>query len=150
MRTRTALAAAAVLLAAAGSMTPALAGPTGGATKGSWTFTATPNPTGDTPSQAGGTGKCAPAGGVGRATQEFTVPGPGTLDVALNNKADWSGDIRTKSDGEVLSDSDGSGPTDAEAMSANFKKKTVVIVGACNLEGEPSVTATYVFTPKKK
>ncbi len=150
MHARAVLATAAVVLAAAGSVTPALAGPTGGVVKGSWTFTATPNPTGDAPAPAG-SGKCAPAGGVGRATQEFTVPGPGTLDVALNNKLDWSGDIRTKADGEVLTDSDGSStPADAEALSASFKKKTVVIVGACNLEGEPSITATYVFTPKKK
>jgi hypothetical protein len=150
MRFRTALAITTAMLAAAGSMTPALAGPTGGVVKGSWTFTATPNPTGDAPAPAG-KGKCDPAGGVGRATQEFTVPGPGSLEGALNNQLDWSGDIRTKADGEVLADADGSGtPMDPEAMTATFKKKTVVIVGACNLEGEPSITATYTFTPKKK
>jgi hypothetical protein len=32
----------------------------------------------------------------------------------------------------------------------SFKKKTTVVMGACNLEGEPSVTVTYTFTPKKK
>jgi hypothetical protein len=147
MRARTALAAAVALLAAGGSLSPALAGPAAGPVKGSWTFTATPNPTGDNP--AGG-GKCNPTGPVGRATQEFTVPGPGTLDVSLNNVGDWSGDIRTKSDDEVQGDADGSGPNDVEHMSATFKKKTAVVVGACNLEGEPSITATYVFTPKKK
>ena len=148
MRTRTALTAAVALLAAGSSLSPALAAPSGGVLKGSWTFTAPPNPTGDAPAPAG-KGKCAPTG-PGRATQAFTVPGPGTLDVQYNNKADWSGDLRTKSDGEVLGDSDGSGPTDAESVSVTFKKKTDVIIGACNLEGEPSITATYTFTPKKK
>ncbi|MDX6199439.1 MAG: hypothetical protein QOJ79_2590 [Actinomycetota bacterium] len=149
MRTRTALAGAAALLAAAGSMTPALAGPTGGVVKGSWTAAANPDPTGDTPAPAG-KGKCAPVTPTGRATQEFTVPGPGTLEVTLNNTLDWSGDIRDKASGEVEGDADGGSPTDLETMSASFKKKTVVIMGACNLEGEPTVTVTYVFTPKKK
>jgi hypothetical protein len=148
MRTRSALAGAVALLAAIGAVSPAFAAAPG-PVKGSWTFTATPNPTGDAPAPAG-KGKCAPAGGVGRATQEFTVPGPGTLEVALNNKLDWSGDIRTKDD-EVVADADGGGsPADPEVMTATFKAKTVVIVGACNLEGEPSITATYTFTPKAK
>lgn len=147
MRTRTALAGAAALLAAAGSMAPALAGPTGGAVKGSWTASATPDPTGDTP---GGSAKCEPVTPSGKATQEFTVPGPGSLEVTLNNQLDWSGDIREKASGEVLADADGGTPTDLETMTATFKKKTVVVMGACNLEGEPSVTVTYTFTPKKK
>lgn len=144
MRTRTAIAASAALLCAAGAMTPALAA---APNSGSWGFAATPNPTGDTPQ---GPGKCMPTGPVGRATQEFTVPGPGTLEVNLHNTLDWSGDIRDKKTDEVLGDADGSGPQDVEIMSANFKKKTTVIVGACNLEGEPTITATWTFTPKKK
>lgn len=148
MRTRTALAAAAALLAAAGSMAPAWAGPTGGVVKGSWTATATPNPTGNNPA---GDSFCAPTGPVGRATQELTVPGAGSLEVSLNNKLDWSGDVREKGSDEVLAQADSSGlPTDVETMSVTFKKKTTVILGACNLEGEPSITVTYTFTPKKK
>ncbi|MDT7572203.1 MAG: hypothetical protein QOE05_2377 [Actinomycetota bacterium] len=147
MRTRTALAGAAALLAAAGSMAPALAGPTGGVVKGSWTATATPNPTGNNPA---GDAYCAPTGPIGRATQEFTVPGPGSLEVTLNNTLDWSGDIREKGSDEVLAQADGGSPNDLESMSATFKKKTVVVMGACNLEGEPSVNVTYTFTPKKK
>jgi hypothetical protein len=147
MRTRTALAGAAALLAAAGSMTPALAGPTGGVVKGSWTATASPNPTGNNPA---GDSYCAPTGPVGRATMDFTVPGPGTLEVSLNNTLDWSGDIRDKASDEIEGQADGGSPTDAEVMSASFKKKTVVTIGACNLEGEPSVNVTYTFTPKKK
>jgi hypothetical protein len=147
MRTRTALVGAIALLGAAGSLAPAQAAPTGGVVKGSWTAAANPDPTGDTP---GGSAKCEPVTPTGRATQEFTVPGPGTLEVTLNNTLDWSGDIRTKATNEVEADADGGSPQDLETMSATFKKKTVVVMGACNLEGEPSVTVTYVFTPKKK
>jgi hypothetical protein len=148
MRTRTALVAATALLVGGASLTPALAGPLrGGAVKGSWTANASPDPTGDTP---GGTAKCEPVTPTGKATQEFTVPGPGTLDVSLNNQLDWSGDVRDKKTDEVLADADGGSPTDVEAMSVSFKKKTTVVMGACNLEGEPSVTVTYTFTPKKK
>src|SRR6476619_2189343 len=136
MRTRTALAGAAALLAAAGSMAPALAGPTGGVVKGSWTAAATPDPTGDPP---GGSAKSEPVTTSGRAKQEFTVPGPGSLEVTLNNQLDGSGDIREKSSGDVLTDADGGTPTDLETMSVTFKKKTVVVMGACNLEAEPSV-----------
>jgi hypothetical protein len=148
MRTRTALVAAAALLAGAGSLSPALAGPVGGGViKGTWTASASPDPTGDTP---GGSAKCAPLTPTGRASQEFTVPGPGTLDVSLNNQLDWSGDVRDKKSDEVLADADGGTPTDVEQMSVSFKKKTTIVMGACNLEGEPSVDVTYTFTPKKK
>jgi hypothetical protein len=147
MRTRTALAGAAALIAAAGSMAPALAGPTGGVVKGSWTASANPDPTGDTP---GGSAKCEPLTPTGKATHEFVVPGPGSLEVTLNNQLDWSGDIRDKATNEVEADADGGTPTDLETMTATFKKKTTVLIGACNLEGEPSVNVTYVFTPKKK
>jgi hypothetical protein len=148
MRTRTALAGAAALLAAAGSMSPALAGPTGGVVKGSWTATATPNPTGNNPA---GDEYCAPTGPVGRATSEFKVPGAGSLEMQLNNTLDWSGDIRDKASNEVLGQADGSsGPQDKEVVTATFKKATVVVLGACNLEGEPSINVTYTFTPKKK
>jgi type II secretory pathway pseudopilin PulG len=145
MRTRSVVAAAAALLCAAGAVSPALAAPA--ANKGSWTFTATPNPTGNVPQS---NEYCEPVGGVGRATQEFTVPGAGSLEVNLNNTLDWSGDLRDKKTGEVIHQSDGGAPQDKEILSATFKKATTVIVGACNLEGEPSITATWTFTPKKK
>ena len=146
MRTRTALTAALVVVAAAGSLSPALAGPTGGVIKGSWTASATPDPTGDSPA---GSMKCDPLTPTGRTTTTLKIPGPGVLTVALNNSLDWSGDLRDPS-GDVLSDSDGGSPTDAEALFAKFKKKTTVTIGACNLEGEPSINVTYVFTPAKK
>ena len=145
MRTRTAIAGAAALLAAAGSMAPAIAGSTGGVVKGSWTATATPNPSGNDQ-----TTYCEPLGGVGRATQEFTVPGAGSLERSLNNQLDWSGDIREKGTDEVLAQVDGGTPIDAEVVEVTFTKKTTVVMGACNLEGEPSINVTYTFVPKKK
>ena len=145
MRTRTAIAGAVALLAAAGSMTPALAGPTGGVVKGTWTASAPPNPSGNDQ-----TTFCEPLGGVGRATQEFTVPGAGSLEMSLNNQLDWSGDIREKGTNEILAQVDGGTPIDAEVLEVTFKKKTVVVMGACNLEGEPSLNVTYTFVPKKK
>lgn len=146
MRTRTALAAAVALVAAAGSLSPALAGTTAKPIKGSWTASATPDPTGENPVSGN---QCDPNIPTARATKAFTVPGPGTLDVSINNQLDWSGDLRDGS-GDVLASADGGSPTDLEQFSASFKKKTAVVIGACNLEGEPSVTVTYVFTPKKK
>lgn len=145
MRTRTALVAAVGLLAAGGSLSPALAG-SSGVVRGSWTATASPDPTGENPVSGK---QCDPTLPSGRATHNFTVPGKGVLEVHLNNQLDWSGDLRDGS-GDVLGSADGGGsPTDVEEFSVSFKKKTAVVIGACNLEGEPSVNVTWTFTPKK-
>lgn len=111
---------------------------------GSFTAQATPDPTSDLP--AGNTGKCNPKTPTARVTKAFTAPAAGTLSVQLNNKLDWSGDIRDK-DG-VVTDSDGSLPNTPEAMEASFKRKTPVTIGVCNFSGEPSITVTYTFTYK--
>jgi hypothetical protein len=148
MRLRTAVAASAALLCAAGAMSPALAAPTGGVVKGSWTTSPTPpNPTGNNPA---GSAYCEPTGGIGRATMELKIPGPGSLEFNLNNTLDWSADVRDKATGDNMGQSDGGSPQDKESVQVTFKKATTVILGACNLEGEPTVTATYLFTPKKK
>jgi hypothetical protein len=146
MRTRTALIAAVGLLAAGGSLSPALAGPRAGVVKGSWTATASPDPTGENPVSGN---QCDPTLPSGRTTHNFTVPGKGVLEVHLNNQLDWSGDLRDGS-GEILGSADGGSPTTVEEFSVSFKKKTAVVIGACNLEGEPSVNVTWTFTPKKK
>jgi hypothetical protein len=113
---------------------------------GSFTATATPDPTSDAPAPAG-KGKCAPVTPTARATKAFTVPAAGTLHVALNNKLDWSGDIRD-TDGTVETDTDGSLPTSPEVMDVSFKRRTPVVIGACNFSGEPSITVTFTFTYK--
>ncbi|MCU1603510.1 MAG: hypothetical protein JWO22_4219 [Frankiales bacterium] len=112
---------------------------------GSFDATATPDPTSDTPEV--GKGKCAPTTPTARVTHAFTVPAAGTLSVQLNNKLDWSGDIRD-TDGTVETDTDGDLPTTPEAMEITFKKRTPVVIGACSFTGEPSITVTYTFTYK--
>jgi hypothetical protein len=111
---------------------------------GQFAATATPDPTSDTPEPAG-KGRCNPVTPTARATHAFTVPAAGRLTVQLNNKLDWSGDIRL-ADGSVETDTDGDLPTSPEAMSATFKRRTKVIIGACNFSGEPTVHVTYTFT----
>jgi hypothetical protein len=114
---------------------------------GSFVAQATPDPTSDQPAPVG-KGKCAPVTPTARVTKAFTVPAAGTLAVQLNNKLDWSGDIRD-SDGTVETDTDGSNsPLDPEAMEVSFKKRTPIVIGACNFSGEPSITVTYTFTYK--
>ena len=113
---------------------------------GAYTATATPDPTSDTPAPVG-KGKCDPKTPSARFTHAFTVPAAGTLTVQLNNKLDWSGDIRD-TDGTVETDSDGGAPNTPEAMEITFKKKTPVVIGTCNFSGEPSINVTYTFTYK--
>ncbi|MDP9100833.1 MAG: hypothetical protein M3N21_01605 [Actinomycetota bacterium] len=148
MRLRPLLAGSLIAVVAAGSLSPALAK---GKPKskpapivGSYTATALPDPTGDMP--AANKGKCASMTPTGRTTHEFKVPAAGTLTVSLNNKLDWSLDVRN-ADG-VLGDSDGGSPVSAESVEVAFKKKDTVVIGACNLTGEPSVTVSYTFTYK--
>ena len=144
MRIRPALTLVLVAATAVGSVSPALAGkpkPISGTFKAS----ATPDPTSDLAGPAN-TGKCNPKTPTARVTQTFKVPAAGTLHVDVNNKLDWSADIRDASG--VLTDSDGTGPTDAEKMDAFFKKATTVTIGVCNNEGEPSLTVGYTFTFK--
>jgi hypothetical protein len=113
---------------------------------GSFVAQATPDPTSDTPEPAG-KGKCAPVTPTARATHAFTVPAAGKLTVQLTNKLDWSGDVRD-TDGSVETDTDGDLPNTPEAMSVTFKRRTPVVIGACNFSGEPSITVTYTFTYK--
>lgn len=141
-----ALATASLLgLVAVSPAVPALAArPKPKPIKGGFTATATPDPTSDNP--AGG-GKCAPKTPTARVTKAFTVPAAGTLRVQLNNKLDWSGDIRD-ADGTVETDSDGDLPTTPEAMEISFKRRTKLIIGVCNFSGEPTINVTYTFTYK--
>ncbi|MFN2540129.1 MAG: hypothetical protein ABR549_18530 [Mycobacteriales bacterium] len=113
---------------------------------GSFVAQATPDPTSDTPEPVG-KGKCSPVTPTARVTKAFTVPAKGTLSVLLNNKLDWSGDIRD-TDGTVEADADGELPTTPETMTVSFRKRTPVVIGVCNFSGEPSITVTYTFTYK--
>jgi len=112
---------------------------------GSFVAQATPDPTSDTPEV--GKGKCNPVTPTARVTKAFTVPAKGVLTVKLNNKLDWSGDVRD-ADGSLETDTDGDLPNTPEAMEAAFKRRTKVVIGVCNFSGEPSITVTYTFTYK--
>lgn len=143
MRMRTSLVAscitAAVAVVSAGWLTPAQAA---GDVKGSWV---TPNLL---PEPSNG-GECKPAIPQARATKAFVIPGPGTFTMSLNNQLDWSADIRDSTD-LALASADGGLPNTPESVVFKFTKKTKIVMGACNLGGEPSVTVSYVFKPKKK
>lgn len=146
MRTRTALATTLVGLLAVGSATPSFAAkpkPKPKPIHGGFTATATPDPTSDTPN---GSAKCDPKTPTARVIQVFTVPAAGTLHVAVNNKLDWSADLRDASG--VIADSDGDLPNTPESLDGFFKKKTKVTIGVCNFSGEPQVNVTYTFTYK--
>jgi hypothetical protein len=134
------------LVAAAPAVPASAAKPKPKPIHGSFAATATPDPTSDTPAPVG-KGKCAPVTPSARFTKAFTVPAAGRLHVALNNKLDWSGDIRG-TDGTVETDADGSEPTTPEVMDVSFKRRTPVVIGVCNFSGEPSITVTYTFTYK--
>jgi hypothetical protein len=146
MNARTVVAASLAVAVATGSMTPALAASKGRhkPITGSYMATALPDPTGDLP--AANKGKCASLTPTGRTTHAFTVPAAGTLAVQLHNTLDWSLDVRDG--GGVLGASDGSLPTSKESVELVFRKKDAVLIGACNLTGEPSVLVTYTFTFK--
>ena len=133
------------LVAAAPALPASAAKPKPKPIHGSFVAQATPDPTSDSP--AANKGKCAPATPTARATKNFTIPAKGVLTVELNNKLDWSGDIRD-TDGSVETDTDGGLPNTPEAMEISFKKRTPIVIGVCNFSGEPQITVTYTFTYK--
>jgi hypothetical protein len=72
------------------------------------------------------------------------VKGRGTLTVVGKNKGDWAMEVRDKA-GNVLAGSDGGSPVDAEGTVVSLAKAGTYSVVYCNLEGEPTTTATYRF-----
>ncbi len=147
MRTRTLLATALVGAVALGSASPSFAAkpkPKPKPINGSFTATATPDPTSNAP--ANNTGTCDPKTPTARVTQKFTVPAAGSLHVNVNNKLDWTADLRDA--GGELAGSDGGDPQTLEVLDYFFKKKTAVTIGVCNFAGEPQIKVTYTFTYK--
>jgi hypothetical protein len=74
------------------------------------------------------------------------IPAPGKLKVSLDNKLDWALEIRDPK-GNVIGSADGGTPTDVEEASAKAKKAGKYLIFACNLEGEPTVTVSWSYTP---
>lgn len=144
MRVRTAAITSLVAVAAAGSFTPALAGPTPKPIKKTYTASATPDPTPIALSEP-----CQPTIPSARHTTPFKVPAAGTLAITIKMDLDWALGLRTKS-GSTLAASDGPGPTDAESIQMKFKKPTEVLIDACNFAGSLTAEVTYTFTYAKK
>ena len=156
MSRRTAVLVTAALLAA-GSTAPAFAAKAKPKPiTGSYTVSATPDPTYEVLS-VGGQGKpgcdhLLPAGG--NDDHAFTVPAAGTLQVVLDGqdptpsssplRADW--DLYVTDAAGV--DGESTGPTAHEEVVVSFKKKTAVTFVACNNNGAPSATVSYTFTYK--
>lgn len=141
MRLRTVAVTSLVAVAAAGSVSPALAGPKP-ITK-TYTASATPDPTPIALSDP-----CQPSVPSARHTTPFKVPAAGTLAITIKMEGDWALGLRTKS-GSTLAASDGPGPTDAESIQMKFKKPQEVLIDACNFAGSLTAQVTYTFTFKK-
>jgi hypothetical protein len=77
-------------------------------------------------------------------SHSLTVKGKGILTVVGHNMGDWAMEVRDKR-GNVLAGSDGSSPTDPEGTVVGLTKAGTYSVVYCNLEGEPTTTATYKF-----
>ena len=80
-------------------------------------------------------------------SHSIKVGGPGVLTVVGHNKLDWAMEVRDAK-GNVLSGSDGASPTSAEGTSLVITKAGSYSVVYCNLEGEPTTTASYKFVYK--
>lgn len=144
-----------VAATAVAGLAPAFASPAKPKAKpqhGTWSFTdTTPDPTVEAfenlPSGGAPIGDCSagklPAAPTDVNEHDITVTGPGTLTVAGHNQLDWAMEIRDKA-GNVLTGSDGTSPRSAEGASMMLKPGTYSVV-YCNLEGEPTITASYTF-----
>jgi hypothetical protein len=119
----------------------------GGAIKGSYDVTLTPDPSLEVSEV------CEAVIPSAVDNHHFKVPGPGTLTVVLDSpdptgtgSTDWDLYI-LDADGAVNSAADGG--TSHEEAAAKFKKAAAVTIQVCNLAGAPNGTVSYVFTPKK-
>lgn len=147
MRTRTALITALVAVTAAGATAPAIAAkpkPKPKPITGAYKASALPDPT--STSQVTNE-QCVPTLPTGKHSHPFTIPAAGSLQVKLSNKLDWSLALRD-AQGNTLTSADGSEPQTPEAVFYTFKKKTPIVIDACNFAGEPDVGVSFVFTYK--
>ncbi len=138
MRLRTVAVTSLVAVTAAGALTPALAAPK--QIKKTYTATApTPDPT----PFVGYI--CDPLLPGAKHEQKFTVPAAGTLKVEMAQPFDWALALLDDK-GKRLAESDSGDPLAQESMQLKFKRKTNVVIRACNFAGTPTSTVTYTFT----
>lgn len=143
MQMRRILPVAIVGVLAAGAFVPANAAPK---VAGSYTLNLMPDPTIEVVGQAA-EGTC---GGVNPASVDkhtLTVPAAGRLNVVLDSPdptgsghTDWDLAILDKS-GEEIGTS--AGASSHEEIDLKLKKKTDIVIVACNLAGQPSAKVTY-------
>ncbi len=152
MRTRTAVVSSLVLVAAVGSLSPAMAKPKP-ITKSYTATTTSPDPTPFAPAPVGD-GTCSPKLAGAKHETPFTIPYAGSLVVDLTGfQGDWALGV-FDSDGSPLATSDqGDNPTDLpnrpEHVDLGFKKKgQVVTIRACNFSGGLTANVKYVYRAK--
>ena len=145
---RTAVLSLAALAAATVAAPGAVAAPPKPVTK-TYTATApTPDPSNSAP---GSYTVCAQRVPQSFHTEEFKVPGPGSLKVELTGyNVDWDLLLMDGAKKELASSGSGGvgvegGP---EVAQVKFKKATTVLIVACNWSGGPTATVKYTFTPK--
>jgi hypothetical protein len=85
-----------------------------------------------------------PAGPADVNSHTLKVKGKGLLTVVGKNALDWAMEVRD-SKGLVLAGSDGTNPNDPEGTVVTLPKAGSYLVVYCNLEGEPTVSATYKY-----
>jgi len=85
-----------------------------------------------------------PAAPVDVNSRSLKVKGKGILTVVGHNMGDWAMEVRDPK-GYVIGGSDGGSPTDAEGTVVLLPKAGTYSVVYCNLEGEPTTTASYKF-----
>ena len=143
MRIRTTVVAGAVVVAAAGALAPAQAGPPKPFAK-SVTFTDdTPDPTG----YLLGSEHC-----LGELPREkpvrVVVPAAGVVDIAISGfTGEWSLLI-TEPSGKVVGSADADAPK-TEATTLRLKKATTIDILPCNLFGTSEAKLTYSYRYKK-
>ena len=148
MRLRTLAATSLTVVVAAGALAPALAAPPKPVTKSYTANAPVPDPT---PFTGETGGNCSPIIPEAKDEQPFTMPWAGTLKVDLTGfQGDWALAV-LDSKGKKLADHDNdatSEPVDAPSQIVlKVKKKTDLIIRACNFAGGPTGTVKYVHTP---
>jgi len=150
MRLRTVLASSLTVVVAAGALAPAVAAPPKPKPiKQSYEATApTPDPT---PFTGATGGNCSPTLDTAKHETPFTMPWAGTLKVDLHSfQGDWALAILDAKGNKLADhDNDVSEPIDTPStITLKLKKKTDLVIRACNFAGGPTGTVDLVATAK--
>jgi hypothetical protein len=151
MRLRTVLATSLTAVVAAGALAPALAAPPKPVSKSYQASAAMVDPT---PITGETGGNCSPVLEQAKHEAPFTMPFAGTLQVDLTKfQGDWALAV-LDSKGKKIADHDND-VIAGEAVDApsqiiiKLKKKTDLVIRACNFAGGPTAQVDILATPKK-